>query len=111
GELFPEDRYADWAVLPREQLAEAYLRALLAAAEERLSAGRPADALDACRRALALDPWQEQAVLLGMRACVALGDRAAALRLYRNLERTLREELGIAPENELRRLYESLRAP
>lgn len=32
-----------------------------------------------------------------------------ALRLYRDLERTLREELGIAPQQELRQLFESLR--
>lgn len=109
GELFPEDRYADWAALPRERLAEAHLRALLAAAEARLAAGQPADALEACRRALALDPWRERAVLLGMRACLALGDRAAALRLYRDLERTLRGELDIVPEEELRKLYEAIR--
>ncbi len=109
GDLFPADRYADWAAAERERLAQLYVQAAIAAARQRLAAGRPAEAVDACRRALAQDPWQEDAVLLGMQASLALGDRAGALRLYRQLEHTLREELGIAPQRELRQLFESLR--
>jgi len=108
GEPLPEDRYADWAVLPREQGLRLYMEALLGAARQRLEAGRFREALEACHRALDLDSWQEQAVLMGMRACVALGDRAGALRLYVNLERTLREELGIRPQKELQEFYRSL---
>ncbi len=108
GELLPECRYADWALLPRERLNLLYQRALLAAAEARLAAGRPAEALDACQRLLALEPWHEGAVLVGMRACVALDDIAAARRLYLKLEKTLREELDTLPQAELREYYRRL---
>jgi len=87
------------------------VQALIAAARSRLAAGHPAEAVDACRHALAADPWREDAVLVGMQASLALGDRAGALRLYRELARTLHEELGIAPKGELRQLYEHLHAP
>ncbi len=110
GELFPGDRYADWAAAKRERLAELHVQALIAAARSRLAAGHPAEAVDACRHALAADPWREDAVLVGMQASLALGDRAGALRLYRELARTLHEELGIAPKGELRQLYEHLHA-
>ena len=108
GELFPGDRYADWATANRERLKIHAIQAALGAAREALQAGRPDRARDACHRALALEPWQEEAVLLGMRACAALNDRAGALRLYRKLERTLREELSIAPQEEVQTFYQSL---
>lgn len=108
GDLFPDDRYAEWAVAPREHLKRLYLRALLITAHRQMKAGHAREALDMCHRVLEIDPWQEDAVLLGMRACLAFNDRAGAIRLYRELERTLREELNTTPQAALRELYESL---
>ncbi|GAB4560174.1 MAG: hypothetical protein Kow0047_06660 [Anaerolineae bacterium] len=108
GEFLPEFRYADWAIAPRERLSLLYQRALLAAARSRLAAGRLAEALEACQRLLALEPWHEEAVFLGMRACVALNDLAGACRLYLALEKALREDLGIAPHEQLRAFYHSI---
>jgi len=105
GELFPGDRYADWAAQPREWLGQGAIRAAVAMARQHLEAGHPHQALEFCRRALTLEPWQEEAVLLGMRACIALNDRAGALRLYLEMERRLEEELGIAPQAELQQFY------
>ncbi len=111
GELLPEYRYADWTLLHRERAALLYQQALFAAAQARLGAGRPAEALDACRRLLALEPWHEGAVLLGMRACAALGDIAAARRLYQKLAQTLRDELNTEPQAELQAYYRELTPP
>ncbi len=111
GELLPEYRYADWTLLHRERAALLYQRALFAAAAARLAAGRPAEALDACLRLLAVEPWHEGAVLLGMRAWVALGDVAAARRLYLKLAETLRAELNTAPQAALQAYYRELTPP
>jgi len=111
GDLLPDYRYADWSLIPRERLTLLYQQALLAAARARLAAGRFAEALDACRRLLVLEPWQEQAVLVGMRACVALNDLAGARRLYLKLEETLRDDLDTTPQPELQALYRSLTPP
>jgi DNA-binding SARP family transcriptional activator len=108
GELFPGDRYADWAAAQRERLMRCYVRALLALARERLEAERPQEALEACRRVLEIESWQENAVLIGMQACLTLNNRAGALRLYLALERTLREDLDIVPQESLQRLYQTL---
>jgi DNA-binding SARP family transcriptional activator len=108
GDLFPDDPYAEWAIAPREHFKRLYLRALLITAHRQMQAGRAREALEACHRILEMDPWQEDAVLLGMRACLAFNDRAGAVRLYRQLERTLREELNTVPQAELRALYQSL---
>jgi DNA-binding SARP family transcriptional activator len=109
GEPFPLDRYQGWASWKREGLIQRYMHVLLAAARARFASGKFEACLEACRQVLAEDPWQEQAALLAMQACVELDDRCGAVRIYRELERTLWEELEIAPQAELRALYESLR--
>jgi DNA-binding SARP family transcriptional activator len=108
GILFPDDLYADWAAVPREHLSNLYIQALHELGRARLEDGRPREALDACRLILGIEPWQESAVLLGMQACLDLEDRASAVRLYRNLARTLQEELDILPQEPLQDLYQSL---
>ena len=108
GGLLPDYAYADWALAPRERLALLYQRALLMAAEAHMAEGQFAQALDACRRLVALEPWHEQAVALGMRACVALDDLAGARRLYLKLEKNLLHDLDTAPQAELRSFYRSL---
>ncbi len=108
GELLPEYPYAEWTIAPRQRLAQLYLDALVGLAEDKLAAGLDDAALDACTRVLELEPWQERAALLGMRACLRLNDRARARRLYRNLEKSLREDLNTEPQPELQTLYRSL---
>ena len=105
GPLFAQYPYADWAVWERERLAQAYLRALMGAGEAALARRDPQRALTLARQALALEPWQEQATRLGMEACLALGDRAAALRLYRALAERLQTDLGVEPGEDLRAFY------
>ncbi len=111
GDLLPDYRYADWALAARERFTCLYQRALLAAGEDRLAQGHFEAALDASRRLLAVEPWHEQAVLLGMRACIALHDLSGARRLYLKLEKTLHEELDTTPQPELQALYRSLTPP
>jgi DNA-binding SARP family transcriptional activator len=108
GEPFPLDLYHDWAALKREQLNQQFLDALLKVAQHKLQVADPQGALTTCRRLLAVDPWQEQAVLTAMQACLRLNDRPEAIRLYLELERCLQQELSISPLPELRQLYQSL---
>lgn len=108
GNLFPGDLYSDWAAARRERLKQLSIQAGLAFARDALDTERPDKALNACRRTLALEPWQEQAVLLGMKACSAQNDRAGAMRLYQTLEKTLREDLNIAPREAVQEYYRSL---
>ncbi|MBP7686472.1 MAG: hypothetical protein KA765_01120 [Thermoflexales bacterium] len=108
GELFPDDRYADWAAALRERLMQLYLRVLLIQAQLDYSANDFAATLDRCRRALTLEPWHEAAALLAMRAHLAQNDRPNALRVYRTLERTLHDELGLAPMPELQVFLQSI---
>lgn len=108
GELFPGDLYADWAAEPREALRTRYLRALLILARQRMEEGNAEAVLALCDRVLSQEAWHEEAVLLKMRACIDLGDRVGAIRLYRSLEQALRDEFNIEPQSAVRVLYQSI---
>jgi DNA-binding SARP family transcriptional activator len=110
GELFPEDRYADWAMPREESLARLAADAGVAAAEELLGSGDAVAARQAGTLALERDPLDENAVRISMRASIALGDRIGALRLYRGYERELADDLGGVPSAELRELAETVGA-
>jgi DNA-binding SARP family transcriptional activator len=62
-----------------------------------LALQRPDLALALVRVALAFDACDESACELAIRAHIALGDRAAAIRAYRDYTRALTEDLGLAP--------------
>jgi len=111
GDFLPNYLYADWTCAPRQRFSSLYQQASMAAAEARFAAKRFAEALDLCQRLLILEPWHEEAVLLGMRACAALNDLAGARRLYRALEETLHKDLNVTPQEELRTLYRFLTSP
>jgi DNA-binding SARP family transcriptional activator/tetratricopeptide (TPR) repeat protein len=110
GELFPEDRYADWAMPRQESVARLAADAGVAAAEDLLESGDAIAAREAGRLALERDALDEDAVRISMRASIALGDRIGALRLYRSYERQLADDLGAVPSAELRELAASVGA-
>jgi DNA-binding SARP family transcriptional activator len=109
GDFLPSFLYSDWTLLQRQHLADLHEQVLLELAAERFAHGDPAACLDLVRRVLLHNAWQEQAVGLGMRAAVQLGNRSTALRMYQRLESVLAKDLGIAPQEDLQQLYKSLK--
>ena len=108
GDLFPGDVYTDWAAEPRERLKQTAVRAALAVARDAIQARHYEKAFGACQRTLALEPWQEEAVLIGMQACMAQNDRSGAIRMYQKLARALKDGLDVAPQEALQAYYRSL---
>jgi LuxR family maltose regulon positive regulatory protein len=109
GDLFPTDRYADWSTSRRERITDLYHRGMQALGQQHLAQGAYFDALECSRAIVREDPWNEDAVLLGMQAYVGLRDAPRALRMYQSLEKTLRDELGLIPRSDLGDLALSLR--
>ena len=70
--------------------------------------GRFAEAADAARRRIALDPLDESAHRQLMQCLVWNGDRAGALRQFRECAAVLDRELGVSPLPETRSLYEQI---
>lgn len=109
GQYLPMFSYQEWTIALRQHFADQFEQALLTLSAEKLSDGAASACLDLVRRILLHNPWQEQAVELGMRAALELGDRTTAIKLYQRLEKTLDKELGIAPQKELQQLYTEVR--
>src|ERR687893_290898 len=101
--------FDDWQFFQAEEL-----RRELASALERLSHGHGAleewaQAVSHARRWLTQDPLHEPAHRWLMQLYAWAGQRAAALRQYRECVRVLEEELGVPPLEETTRIYESIK--
>lgn len=94
GELFPEDRYAEWAQAPRERLRLLYLDVLRRAG--------------LWERIVAEEPTDEAAHLALMRLYAEAGNRSAALTQFHLLRDTLARDLGLAPSPESHALYREI---
>ena len=92
GALLPDDIYVDWLDQPRQQLQQRYV--------ELLRAGK------LWQRLIALDPTDEQAQCALMQAALDAGNRAEAIRLFKQLRETLHAELGVGPGRATIALYE-----
>jgi DNA-binding SARP family transcriptional activator len=94
GELLPEDRYEEWTQPARERLQLLYGE-LLRCAE------RWSDLLE-------IEPLDEEAHRVLIRAYAEAGNRAAALRQFARLKGLLGKELGLRPAPESVALYEEI---
>ena len=92
----------------RQRLSQ-QLRALR---QERLEClvllGRSADAVDDLAALSASDPYDESATALRMRALYGSGRQVAALTAYQDMCERLRDELGVDPGMELRRVHQAV---
>jgi LuxR family maltose regulon positive regulatory protein len=105
---FLADVSADWCVAERYDLEIRFASAALSLATVYLKNGRHGDAASLCERVLAADPFDEEAVLLLVRAHLALGDRESAILHWRNFERRLQTEDGSKPSADAATRYEVL---
>ncbi len=110
GILFPMDQYADWTAELRTRLEELHQEGLVTLAGLHLEQERFADAFECVHQVLLIDPWNEDAVLIGMRTYLRLGSAPHALRLYNQIKTTLEKELQILPRKDLQQLAESIRS-
>lgn len=107
GDYLPDRRYDDWATAERERLQMLALGAMGALAGLLLDE-QPQESLRLAGRMLAIDPAWEEAYRIEMRAHLATGNRARALRAYERCVAALRE-LGLEPLPETQALVRTLR--
>lgn len=101
---------APWAVEARRELEGVHLRALeLAAAACLHIGGSELDTAErAARQLVARAPFRESGHRLLMEVLDARANRAEALRVYEELRRLLRDELGTAPSPATQQLHREL---
>ncbi|HLV79535.1 MAG TPA: AAA-like domain-containing protein [Chthonomonadaceae bacterium] len=100
--------YEDAILQERERLAETYRGALEQLANALEARGDLPDAIEMARRLVQQDPLREEVHCHLMRLLAASGNTAEVLRQYREMERTLRDDLGIAPSSATRALLAQL---
>ncbi|MGP4104340.1 BTAD domain-containing putative transcriptional regulator [Nonomuraea sp. KM90] len=108
--LWRGDALADVLDVPFAGTAAAHLQQLRAAATEdwfeaKLLLGHHGEILAELEAATAAHPLRERLAVLRMRALHAAGRQFEALALFEKVRRTLAEELGIDPSEELRRTH------
>ncbi|MGV9302929.1 AfsR/SARP family transcriptional regulator [Nonomuraea sp. NPDC003727] len=108
--LWRGDALADVLDVPFAGTAAARLEELRAAATEdwfeaELLLGDHGEILAGLEAATAAHPLRERLAVLRMRALHAAGRRFEALALFEKVRRTLAEELGVDPSEELRRTH------
>lgn len=108
GVFLAEDLYADWPVIQREQLTQAYLTMCGALAEHALESGSYEDAARWANSILKENRCDEAAHRQLMRINLAAGRRSEALRQYQRCERVLAEELNVAPMPETVGLFQEI---
>ncbi len=92
GDLLPSARYEMWAEPARERLHAYCIELLRASAQwERLAK---------------LEPGDEPAHRELMRAELALGNRAAAIRWYAHLREALQRDFGVLPDSQTEAIYQ-----
>lgn len=100
--------YDDWVILEREQLQLNRLRALQRIARQALDDGDCETAIMTAYEVVRMEPLYEPAHATLIRAHLAEGDPAGAVRQYGHLERALSSELGISPSSQLEELVRPL---
>ncbi|MEO7986038.1 MAG: BTAD domain-containing putative transcriptional regulator [Gemmatimonadales bacterium] len=100
-----------WADQVRGRLRQSAAQAAWSIADQEEHAGRSIPALDAARRAHALNVDDERGTRRLIGLLDRLGDRTGALHAYQELTDRLAREFGAEPSPESRALGEALRSP
>lgn len=100
--------YDDWCLVRREALRAQLLSALDFLLRHHMARSDWRRALEYGQRLLAQEPLLEDAHRAVMRCHYLMGNRPAALRQYAACAKLLRNELGIEPMEETKRLYGAL---
>src|SRR5262245_61013719 len=103
-----EPPFDEWLLAERERLRALALHALARLLAHHDSSGRTESAIMTAMRILALDAANETAHRELMRLFDRQGRRGEALRQYRLCIDALQRDLGVEPEHETRRLYQSI---
>jgi TolB-like protein/DNA-binding SARP family transcriptional activator len=101
--------FEDWLLIERQRLSQRAEEALTNLLTQSLAAGARDRAAAAARRLLSLDPLREAACRALMQIHADRAEAAQALKVYETLRDRLHRELGVKPEPETVKLYESIR--
>jgi TolB-like protein/DNA-binding SARP family transcriptional activator/Tfp pilus assembly protein PilF len=109
GFSLKEEGFEDWLAFNRQQYNEIALQLFQRLVEHYRMLQEYETALRYAQRLMTLDPLREQTHRLLMELFARLGRRKQALLQYDECEHILKKELDVAPADETRELYASIR--
>ncbi len=109
GSFLPDRVYEDWSADERERLQLIYLNAAIELSDLLLNEN-PVESIQIAQNALLVDVVWEDAYRIQMQAYLKKGNRPMAIKTYQVCEQVLKEEFGIKPLPETRKVYESILA-
>src|SRR5215470_3340614 len=105
----PEEGWSGWLDIQRRRFEGLALDAMVKLGEQELQLGHHEPALKVADRAIAVSNLREDAHRLAIRALVASGRRADALKHYEQLVAVLKRELAVEPDTATASLAAELR--
>lgn len=108
GDFLAEDRYDDWAINIRREIATEYRDLLVLLADAYAALGRYQEAIGPCELALQKDPLLESVYRRLMRFHACNHDKGQALRVYRDCLKLFEELFGESPTPATRRLHDAI---
>jgi two-component SAPR family response regulator len=108
GDFLAENRYDDWAIAPRHDIASEYRDLLIYLADANAELGRYPQAIKACETALRKDPLLESVYRRLMRFHVCNDEKGLALKTYRDCLMVFEEMFEESPTPATRQLYEAI---
>ncbi|MCB2147151.1 MAG: hypothetical protein KQI81_11805 [Deltaproteobacteria bacterium] len=108
GDFLPEELYLSWAEMKRAALKDQYLAVLMEMVSLLERKGDLDEAARHCGIVIQADPLAEQACQRLMRLLHRQGRRSAALKIYRDLEKTLAAELDTVPDPATTRIFHEI---
>lgn len=103
-----EDLYEDWTLVRREELKDQYLMVLTKLADACLLEGDADGCIVRCHKILQKDACREDAYRRLMQCYHQLGQRSQAIHWFMLCDRTLRQELEVAPAEQTIELYQRI---
>ncbi|HYO67066.1 MAG TPA: BTAD domain-containing putative transcriptional regulator, partial [Archangium sp.] len=104
------ETFEEWRGLQAERLRTRMMELLEQLIPLQVEQGQPAQAIACAQRLLAIEPTNESAHRHLMNLYAQGGQRTRALEQYESCARVLSENLAVKPQEETRRLQESIRA-
>ena len=108
GDFLPEDLYAPWIELRREELRNAYIALLNRIATLHENKGARSKAISFYTKAIRFSPLLEDAYQRLMVLYSIMGKRNEALKIYERCRKVLRDELDVEPDQVTVALYEKI---
>jgi len=99
----------EWLLDEQQKLSDEHVATMLDLIYELERHGDISEALAVAERAARVDPYAEEIFQIQMRLLVSAGRSSAAIKVYSQLEKRLRQDLDVAPADATRQLIEALR--